>query len=49
MELVSNRVAEEWNRLSNHIVSTQTLRNFKRRLDKFMGEDERWKQAEVFT
>ena len=43
----SNRVVDEWNRLN--IVSAQTLGSFKRRLDKFMDEDDRWKYAEVYT
>ena len=39
----SNRVVDEWNRLNNHIVDAQTLGSFKRRLDKFMDEDDRQK------
>ena len=39
----SNKVVDEWNELSNHIVSGETMGSFKRRLDKFMGEDDRWK------
>ena len=31
-----------WNRLNNHIVSAQTMGSFKRRLDRFMDEDDRW-------
>lgn len=27
----------EWNRLSNHVVSANTIHTFKRRLDEFMG------------
>ena len=38
----SNRVVDEWDRLGNHIVSAQTLGSFKRRLDKFMDEEDRW-------
>ena len=45
----SNKVVYEWNRLSNRIVSGQTLGSFKRRLNKFMDEDDRRKQAEVLT
>ena len=45
----SNRVADEWNRFNDHIVIAQTLGRFKRRLVKFMDEDDRWKWAEVLT
>ena len=38
----SNRVVDEWNGLSNHIVSVETMGRFERRLDKFMDEDDRW-------
>ena len=31
-----------WNGLSDHIVSPETMGRFKRRLDKFMDEDDRW-------
>ena len=34
-------LVDEWNRLSNDIVSAQTMGSFKRRLDKFMGEDDK--------
>ena len=45
---LSNRTVDEWNRLNNNnndnnTVSAQTLGSFKRRLDKFMEEDDRWK------
>ena len=36
----SNRVVDEWNRLSNHTLSTQRIGSFKRRSDKFVGD--RW-------
>ena len=39
---LSNKVVDAWNRLSNHIVSAETMGSFKR-LDKFMDEDDRWK------
>ena len=35
----SNRVVDEWNGLSNHIVTAETI---ERRLDKFIDENERW-------
>ena len=38
----SNRMVDEWDRFSNHIVSAETIGSFKRRLDKFMNEDDRW-------
>ena len=34
----TNRVVDEWNKLSSHVVSANTLDSFKRRLDKFMDE-----------
>ena len=37
----SNRVVDEWSGLSNHIVSVKTMGRLKRRLDKFMDEDDR--------
>ena len=39
---VSNRVVDEWNGLGNHIDSAETMGSFKRRLDEFMDEDDRW-------
>ena len=38
----TNRVVDDWNRLSQQVVSAQTIGNFKRRLDGFMNVDERW-------
>ena len=43
------KVVDERNRLSNHIVSGETMGSYKRRLDKFMDEDDRWNQAAVLT
>ena len=37
-----NRVGDEWNGFSNHIVSAETKETIKRRLDRFMEEDDRW-------
>ena len=34
---ITNRVVDEWNRLSNHIVSAEKMKSFKRRLDNFFG------------
>ena len=45
----SNRDIDAWNKLSNHIVSCETMKSFKMRFDKFMGEDGRWNQAAVLT
>ena len=46
----SDRAVDEWNRLNNNnnnnnnnTVSAQTLGSFKRRLDKFMDENDGWK------
>ena len=41
----SDRVVDEWNRLSNHIVGADTMESFKRRLDKCLDEDNRWNWA----
>ncbi len=38
----TNRVVDEWNRLSSHVVSGNTIDTFKKRLDKFMDWDDRW-------
>ena len=38
----TNRVVDDWNRLSQQVDSAQTLGSFKRRLDDFMDEDESW-------
>ena len=38
----SNRVVNDWKGFSNLIVSAETMGSFKRRLDKFMDEDDRW-------
>ncbi len=38
----TNRVANEWNKLSSHVVSANTIDSFKRRLDKFMHGEDRW-------
>ena len=35
----SNRVADEWNGLSNHVVSGESIESFKIRLDKLKDED----------
>ncbi|ORD92985.1 hypothetical protein ECANGB1_2036 [Enterospora canceri] len=37
----TNRVVDDWNRLSQQVVSAQIIGSFKRRLD-FMDADERW-------
>ena len=37
----TNRVVDEWNKLSNFVVSAGTLEIFKRRLDRFM-DDREW-------
>ena len=38
----TNRVVDEWNRLSRHVVSANTIDCFKNRLDRFMDNDDRW-------
>ena len=39
----SKRLVDEWNRLSNHIVSAQySYSSFERRLGQFMDEHDRW-------
>ena len=39
----SNTVADEWNGLSNQVVSAKTIERFKRRLHKDMDGDDGWK------
>ena len=34
----SNRVVDEWNRLSSQVVGAETIESFKRRLDKYMDQ-----------
>ena len=36
LDLVTNRMVDDWKRLSHQVVSAQTIRSFKRRLDGFM-------------
>ena len=36
----SNRVVDEWNGLSNQVVSAKTIGSFKARLDKYMDGDD---------
>ncbi len=38
----TNRVVDEWNRLSGHLVSANTIDTFKKRLDKFMDREGRF-------
>ncbi len=38
----TNRVVDEWNRLSSHVVSANTIDTFEKRLHKFMDGDDRW-------
>lgn len=38
----SNRVVNDWNRLSQHVVSAETLSSFKKRLDRSMDRETRW-------
>ena len=37
----SNRVVDEWNGLSSQVVGARTIESFKRRLDKYMDENDR--------
>lgn len=37
----TNRVVDDWNRLSYQIVNSNSIDSFKRTLDKFMDEDNR--------
>ena len=38
----TNRVVNDWNRLSNYVVSAKSVNSFKKRLDESMDRDERW-------
>ncbi len=38
----TNRVVDEWNRLSSHVVSGNTIDTFKKRLDRFMDGEGGW-------
>ena len=38
----SNRVVNDWNGLSRHVVGAETLSSFKKRLDKSMDGEDRW-------
>ena len=38
---LTNRVVEEWNKLSKHVVSAGRIDTFKKRLDIFMDEENR--------
>ncbi len=38
----TNRVVDEWNILSSHVVSANTIDTFKERLGKFMDGEGRW-------
>ncbi len=38
----TNRVVDEWNSFSNHVVSVNTIDTFKNRLDTFMDGEDRW-------
>ena len=44
----SNIVVDGWNRLGNHVVSTESLARFKRTFYQFMGEHDRWKWVDIF-
>ena len=38
----TNRVVNDWNRPSRHVVSGESIHSFKRRLDQNMDRDDRW-------
>ena len=38
----TNRVVDEWNRLTRHVIEASSLGSFKNRLDKYMNEAARW-------
>ena len=38
----TNMMVDDWNRLSQQVVSAKTIGSFKRRLDAFMDGDGRW-------
>ena len=39
---VHSRAVNDWNRLSRHIVISESIGSFKRRLDESMDRDDRW-------
>ena len=38
----TNRVVNDWNRLSRHVVEAESIGSFKKRLDECMDRDDRW-------
>ena len=38
---------DEWNGLSDQVVSTESLGNFQRELHKFVNGKRRWKQVDI--
>ena len=38
----TNRVVDEWNKLSRQILEADTINTFKRRLDRYMDGEGRW-------
>ena len=38
----TNRVVNDWNSLSKHVVEAESINSFKRRLDEYMDRDDRW-------
>ena len=38
----TNRVVDEWNKLSVNVVNAETIDSFKKRLDEFMDDSDRW-------
>ena len=39
----TNRVVDDWNRLSSQVANANWIGSFKRRLDIFMDGDARWR------
>ncbi len=39
---IANRIVDEWNRLSSHVVNANTIDTFKKTLNRFMDGEGRW-------
>ena len=42
VDIGSQTVVNDWNKLGRHVVSAETIGCFKKRLGEFMDRDDRW-------